>query len=426
LAQQLEAGAAAGGRVNWAKSLTTTIANWLVVGPAPTKIRDPQNSERGSSTAGVCVNEQAALGMSSFTACLRLVASTIGVLPCPVRRRGKDDLATEARDSGLWRVLNESPNADQTPVDYFEGVVISLLMRGNHYARKLKEGTRLLGLEPVRPDIVQVRRQPNGALRYQWALEGASYDLGEEDVFHIRGFGGGPVSGLGVMGLARESLGIAIAADRAAGSMFANGVRPSGALKFDKWLDDKKRKDERELIESHFVGAMNTGRPFILEGGMTWEQISLSADDAQLLQSRAWSVEEVCRWFGVPPVLIGHSKDTTAWGTGIEQLMLGFVKFTLMPYLRRIELAIGKQLLTPAERAQGLFAQFNLEGLLRGDSAARARFYETMTRIGVMSRNECRRKENLPPVDGGDEILVQSQYVPLTEAIAQAIANSQS
>jgi HK97 family phage portal protein len=109
----------------------------------------------------------------------------------------------------------------------------------------------------------------------------------------------------------------------------------------------------------------------VLEGGVTWEQISLSADDAQLLQSRGWSVEEVCRWFGVPPVLIGHSKDTTAWGTGIEQLMLGFVKFTLMPYLRRIEQAIGKQLLTPAERAQGLFAEFNLEGLLRGDSGPR-------------------------------------------------------
>jgi HK97 family phage portal protein len=410
--------------VSWVKSLTTTVSNWLVVGPSP-KVRDPQNAAaRGGSTAGVPVNDQAALGISTFTACLRLMASTVGVLPCPVRRSGSDGIATEARDAPLWRVLNDSPNADQTPVDYFEFVVISLLMRGNHYARKLKDGSRIIGLEPVRPDMVSVKRDRNGGLRYRWAFDGESYDLPEDDVFHIRGFGGGPVSGMGIMNHARNSLGIAIAADAAAGAMFANGVQPTGALKFDKWLDEKQRKDAREELASQFAGANATGKPMILEGGVTWEQISLSADDAQLLQSRGWSVEEVCRWFGVPPVLIGHSKDTTAWGTGIEQLMLGFLKFTLMPYLRRIELAIGKQLLTPAERAQGLFAEFNLEGLLRGDSAARARFYEVMTRIGVMSRNECRRKENLPPVDGGDEILVQAQYVPLTEAIAAAVAGN--
>jgi HK97 family phage portal protein len=425
LAQQLEA-RAAGGRVNWVKSLTTTIGNWLVVGAAPTKIRDPQNADRGTSSAGVSVNDQAALGISAFTACLRLTASTVGVLPCPVRQRGRDGTANEVRSAPLWRVLNDSPNADQTPVDYFEFVMISLLMRGNHYARKLRDGGRLIGLEPVRPDIVKVSREPNGSVRYRWAYDRESYDLSEDDVFHVRGFGGGPLSGMGIMQNARNSLGIAIAADQAAGSMFGNGISPSGALKFDKWLTDDQRKTARDDLVGQFVGAANAGRPLVLEGGVAWEQISLNADEAQLLESRAWSVEEVCRWFGVPPVLIGHSKDTTAWGTGIEQLMLGFVKFTLMPYLRRIELAIGKQLLSPAERASGLFAEFNLEGLLRGDSAARARFYETMTRIGVMSRNECRRKENLPPVDGGDEILVQSQYVPLTEAIAQAIANSQS
>jgi HK97 family phage portal protein len=409
--------------VSSVKSLITTISNWLVVGSAPTKIRDPQNSSlRGTPSSGVAVNDLSALGISTFMACLRLMASTVAVLPCPVRRMGGDGIATEARDSALWRVLNVSPNADQTPVDYFEFMVISLLMRGNHYARKLKDGSRLVGLEPVRPDIVTVKRQPDGTLRYRWAFDGESYDLGESDVFHIRGFGGGPVSGMGIMSHARESLGIAIAADRAAGSMFGNGARPSGALKFEKWLDPDQRKTARDELASQFIGADSTGRPMVLEGGVSWEQISMSADDAQLLQSRAWSVEEVCRWFGVPPILIGHSKDTTAWGTGIEQLMLGFVKFTLMPYLRRIEQAIGKQLLTPAERAQGHFAEFNLEGLLRGDSKARAAFYQIMTQIGVMSRNECRKKENLPPVEGGDEILVQSQYVPLADAIANAIA----
>jgi HK97 family phage portal protein len=405
------------------KSLYSVVRDYLVLGPSP-KIRDPQNAASGGSNAGVAVNDQAALGISAFFACLRLVAATIGALPLPVYRRDGQGIATEARDVPLWRVLHESPNADQTPVDYLEFLTISMLMRGDHYARKLKEGERLIGLEPVRPDIVSVKRARSGELRYTWAAEGESYDLGEAEVFHIRGFGGGPMHGLSIMAQARNSLGIAIAADQAAGAMFRNGVQPSGALTFDKFLTAEQRKDARTELAAQFGGAVESGKPMILEGGTKWEQISLNADEAQLLESRAWSVEEVCRWFGVPPVLIGHSKDTTTWGTGIEQILLGFLKFTLMPHLRRIELAISKQLLTPAERQQGLFAQFNLEGLLRGDSAARARFYEIMTRIGVMSRNECRKKENLPPVEGGDEILVQSQYVPLAEAIAAAVANN--
>lgn len=409
----------------WFQKTVTTLASWLVVGPNP-KVRDPQNSaeRNGGGSSGVCVNDQAALTVSTFFACLRLVASTIASLPLPVYRRGADGIAVEARDTQLWQVLHDSPNADQTSLDYVEFLVISMFMRGSHFARKLKEGNRLIGLEPVRPDIVTVRRLADGSLGYRWSYCGETYELGEEDVFHVRSFGGSPLGGLSVLQCARESLGIAIAADRAAGSMFANGARPSGALKFKDWLDPDKRTAARDDIDKQFTGAMNAGRPFILEGGSEWEQIGINADDAQLLESRAWSVEEVCRWFGVPPILIGHSDKQTSWGSGVEQVLLGFLKFTLTPYLRRIELAIAKQLLSPAERAQGLFAEFNVEGLLRGDSAGRAKFYEVMTRIGVMSRNEARRKENLPPVEGGDVITIQSQNISLEEAVRNAIGDA--
>ncbi len=404
----------------WQKAITT-IHDWLVVGKSP-KFRDPQNGERrGGSSAGVCVNDQAAMGVSAFFACVRLLASSIGSLPLPVYRRGNDGVAKPAPETPLYRVLHDSPNADQTPVDYVEFMVISLLMRGNHYARKLKEGARLIGLEPVRPDIVSVRRASNGSLRYRWTWDGVSYDLGEEEVFHVRGFGGGPTGGLSVISHARESLGIAIAADRAAASMFANGLRPSGQIVFDKFLSPEERAIARGELADQFVGAANSGRPFMFEGGAKFEAFTMNADDAQLLESRGWSVEEICRWFGVPPFMIGHNEKTTSWGTGIEQMLLGFQKFTLNPYLRRIEQSIRKQLLSPAERAQGLFAEFNLEGLLRADSQGRARFYETMTRIGAMTRNEVRAKENLPPVDGGDVITIQSQNVPLEQLIADSI-----
>jgi len=411
--------------VNLFQKAVTTLHDWLVVGPSP-KIRDPQNAQsRGGSASGVAVNDHAAMGVSAFFACLRLIASTIGSLPFPVLRRTSDGVVKPATDTALYGVLHDSPNADQTPVDYIEFVAISMMMRGNHFARKLKEGARLIGLEPVRPDIVTVRRATSGERRYRWTWDGKGFDLGEDDVFHVPGFGGGPMGGLSIVQYARDSLGLAIAADRAAGAMFANGARPSGALKVKEWMEEQRRKDQRAALEDNFTGAMNTGRPLILEGGMEWQQISLNADDAQLLESRGWSVEEICRWFGVPPFMIGHNEKTTSWGTGIEQMLLGFQKFTLNPYLRRIEQAVRKQLLTPAERAAGLFAEFNLEGLLRADSQGRMNFYRGMTQIGAMTRNEVRAKENLPPIEGGDVITIQSQNVPLEQLIADSAAVSQ-
>jgi HK97 family phage portal protein len=409
--------------VNWAQKTITTISNWLTVGANP-KVRDPQNAvSRTGSSSGVCVTDQSALTLSAFFACLRLISSTIGSLPFPVFRRDSQGVAQPATDLPLYKVLHDSPNADQTPVDYWEFAAISLLMRGNHFALKIKEGSRLISLEPVRPDIVSVTRNDDGSLRYRWAVGRETYDLGEEDVFHVRGFGGGPLGGLSVLSYARESLGIAIAAERAAGSMFANGARPSGVLKFKEWLDADKRPQARADIEEQFTGAVNAGRPFILEGGSEWQQISLNADDAQLLQSRGWSVEDICRWLGVPPPMIGHAGTATNWPTGVEQQMLNFRTFTLNPHLRRIEQAVRKQLLTPAERAQGVFAEFNLEGLLRADSQARVNFYRGMTQIGAMTRNEVRAKENLPPIDGGDVITIQSQNVPLDQLIAQSVAD---
>lgn len=402
----------------------TTVQRFFLDGPSP-KIRDPQNgAPRFGSSAGVSVTASSALGVSAFFACLRLISSSIAALPLPVYRRNSEGIAVEARDSQLWKVLHDSPNADQTALDYMETVSVSLLMRGDHFARKLLDGKRLIGLEPVRPDIVTVRRDSSGQIRYRWSENGQSVDLGEDEMFHVRGFGGGPLGGLSVLALARESLGIAIAADRAAGAIFRNGVQPTGALKFKEWLDAEKREIARNDLANEFSGAQNAGRPMILEGGVEWEQITLKADDAQLLESRAWSVEDVCRWFGVPPILIGHSDKQTSWGTGVEQVVLGFLKFTLTPYLRRIEQSISKQLLTPAERAQGLFAEFNVEGLLRGDSNGRAQFYHYALSDGWMTRNEARAKENLEPVEGGDVVTIQSQNIALEEAVRTAVRDA--
>jgi HK97 family phage portal protein len=374
------------------------------------------------SASGVTVTDRSALHLSTFFGCTRLLSSTIGSLPAGLFKPDASGYPTAARELPLYRVLHDSPNADQTPIDYFELLTLSLIMAGDHFALKtLDRNGETIALDPVRPDIVTVYRRDDGEIAYRWTADGEEFDLTQRDVFHVRGFGGGPLRGMSIVANARESLGIALAADRAAASMFANGARPSGALKFKDWLDADKRKDARNDINAQFAGAVNTGRPFILEGDSEWQQISINADDAQLLESRAWSVEEICRWFGVPPFMIGHSEKSTSWGTGIEQQLLGFQKFTLNPYLRRIEQAISKQLLTAQQRAQGVYAKFNIEGLLRADSMARANFYRAMTQTGVMTINECRAKEDLPPIEGGDVARIQAQNVPVDQADGLAL-----
>jgi HK97 family phage portal protein len=154
----------------------------------------------------------------------------------------------------------------------------------------------------------------------------------------------------------------------------------------------------------------------VLEGGTNWVPFTINPDDAQMLESRRFSVEEICRFFGVPPHMVGHTEKSTSWGTGLEQQTLAFQKFTLRRRIKRIEQALMKQLLTPAERARGLMIEFNLEGLLRGDSKSRADFYQSGLQNGWLTINEVRGLENKPPVAGGNVPRMQMQNVPITEA----------
>ena len=366
--------------------------------------------------AGEIVSDDTALSLSAVWACTNLLAGTIASLPLMVYRTDPQGRRTVARDHRLYRVLHDSPNYDQTAVDFWEFVSASLELWGNAYARIERTGKEVTGLHPVAPNLVSVRRLQNGSIEYRWTDEGKSYVETDATMLHIRGFGGNPLGGMSTLQFARNAFSLARAIDRSAGGMFKNGLRPSGVLTFDRWLDNEQRHQARTTLTDQFVGAANSGKPLILEGGTKWEQLTIAPEEAQMLESRGFSVEEICRFFGVPPFMIGHTEKTTSWGTGLEQQTLGFQKFTLRRRLKRIEQALEKQLLRAEDRAAGLTIEFNLEGLLRGDSAGRAAFYQTMTQIGAMTINEVRALENLEKVEGGDVPRMQSQNIPITEA----------
>lgn len=371
----------------------------------------------GQSYSGEVVSESSALALSAVWGCVNLIAGTISTLPFVVYRTNNEGEREVAKGHPLYRVLHDSPNYDQTAVDFWEWMCAAIELTGNAYARiERSDNGRISSLYPVAPQLVTVDRQEGGALRYRWTEDGQAYDLNDRNVLHIRGFGGNPVGGLSTLQFGRSAFGLAQAQDRAAGETFRNGLRPSGALTFSDWLSPENRKIAEDKLVEKYVGAQNAGRPLILEGGTKWESLTITPEDAQMLESRGFSLEEICRFFGVPPFMIGHTEKSTSWGTGIEQQTIGFQKFTLRRRLKRIEQAVSKQLLSAADRASGVTVAFNLEGLLRADTESRAAFYTSMTQIGAMTINEVRELENLPPVKGGDVPRMQMQNVPILEA----------
>lgn len=397
--------------MNWLQKAGAVIGRVL-------SIRDPQHWRNIASEphTGESVNEASVLALSAAWACVNLLAGTFGSLSCEATRPLPGGGFRQVPDHLLHRLLNESPNADQTAYDFWELAVAALELRGNFHARIARSGDRIVALTPILAPV-SARRNEQGEIRYSWTEDGRSRtDVPSSEVFHIRGFGGSPLTGLSTLTFGRHAFGLAIATDRAAGTTFANGLRPSGVLTFDSFLKPDQRKDLEEGLHTKFQGAMNAGRPMVLEGGTKWEQLALSPEDSQMLESRGFSIEEVCRFFGVPPFMIGHTEKQTSFGTGLKEQTLGFQKFSLRRRAKRIEQAIRKQLMTPLDRASGLKIKFNFEDLLRGASDERSAFYNAGLSNGWLTINEVRALEGLPPVAGGEVPRMQIQNVPITEA----------
>lgn len=365
---------------------------------------------------GQAATEGSALGLSATWACVNFWAGNIAGLPISVYRKGPLGIAVEDRSHPLFWLLHDSPNYDQSAYDFWEYMCACLELYGNAYAEIEKRADGfIVSLTPVRPDIVTVRRLGTGDLEYRWTMDGTLHVSRQDNVLHIRGFGGGPLGGLSPLQVCRSSFRSAVATDRAASSMFANGARPSGVLSTEKTLTPDQRALGEKLLQEKYVGAVNAGRPMLLDNGVKWEQLALSPDDAQMLESRQFSVEEICRVFEVDPHLVGHTSGNTQLGSSIVDQTLSLLKFKMRKRLKRIEGALQKQLLTAADRRAGVSIEFNVEGFLRADSEGRGRYYNLMK--PYMTINQVRALEGWAPVPGGDQVYRQMQDTPLNSRI---------
>lgn len=361
------------------------------------------------------ITPETALQVSSFFSCVRLIAQTVGTLPLPLYERRPGGGREVLGDHQLYRVLHDQPNADQNATTYWEGMAASLCLWGNAYSRKVRNAQGVVALQFLFAPQMVVTRERDGRLRYRYHDQGRVEELDEDDVFHVRGFGVGGDLGLSVLGYARQVLGLSRASTRAAARTYSEGMRAKGFFTMPSVMDEEQRKQAQKALVEPFSGpeAKSVG---ILEGGVKFEATNLSPKDAELLLSTRLTIEEVCRFCGVPPIMVGHaSEGQTMWGTGVEALLTQFYTTGLRPILVRIEREIGRSLILPRERGR-VYAEFNIEGLLRADATTRASLYSTYVQNGIMNRNEVRAKENLPNAGpAGDVLTVQSNLVPLDQ-----------
>ncbi|HID8403859.1 TPA: phage portal protein [Serratia marcescens] len=365
----------------------------------------------GTSSSGKVVTADKAMQLSAVWACIRLLSESVSTLPMKVYRREADGSRKLAQDHPAYQVLCRRPNLEMTPSRFMLMVVASICLRGNAFIEKKMIGRKLVALNPLLPQNMVVKRLDTGQLQYTYTEDGKKRVIPVDRMMHIRGFGLDGVCGMMPLSSGRDVFGAAIAVDESAAKIFENGLQTSGYISSKVALNKEQRERLRKYLAA-FAGSKNAGKMMVLEGDLSYQNVTMNPEDAQMLESRAFSIEEICRWFRVPPFMVGHVTKQSSWASSVEGMNLIFLTNTLRPLLVNIEQEISRCLLDSDE---DYFAEFSVEGLLRADSVGRAAYYTTALQNGWMSRNDVRRLENLPPIPGGEIYTVQLNLTPLED-----------
>ncbi|QFH70983.1 phage portal protein [Atlantibacter subterranea] len=365
----------------------------------------------GTSNSGKVVTADKAIQLSAVWACVRLLSESVSTLPMKIYERQSDGSRKLARDNPVYQLLCRRPNAEMTPSRFMLMLVASICLRGNAFVEKHFIGSKLVSLVPLLPQNMVVKRLDSGRLEYTYTENGKPRVIPERNLMHIRGFGLDGVCGMMPLSSGRDVIGSAMAVEESAAKIFEQGLQSSGFLSAEQPLNDDQRERLRGYMQA-FTGSKNAGKIMVLEGGLKYQGVTMNPEDAQMLESRAFSIEEICRWFRVPPFMVGHTSKQSSWASSLEGMNLQFLTHTLRPLLVNIEQEIARCLLGGDE---DLFAEFSVEGLLRADSAGRAAYYTSALQNGWMSRNDVRRLENMPPIEGGDIYTVQLNLTPLED-----------
>jgi HK97 family phage portal protein len=379
----------------------------------------------GQATAsGERVTATTSLALSAYYACIKVLSEDVGKLPFKVYKelspRGKEVV----RDHPAYRVLHRRPNPWMSAMTFRMTLQAHVCGWGSGYAEiQRTQGGEIEALWLIHPSrvTVLVPQASSGSVAYQVKNnDGATTLLPQESMFHIRGLGPDGLSGYSVAALGAESLGLALAAQRYGATFFANGASLSGVLEHPGELKSEAKDYLRTSWAQMYSGASNTGKTAVLEEGMKFSKISIPPEDAQFIETRQFAVEEITRWFRMPPHKIQHLLHATF--SNIEHQGLEYVTDTLMPWLILWEQEADAKLLNGDE---DLYTKHVVLGLLRGDAASRAAYYSTMFQIGGLSQNDMRELDDQNPIGpDGDVYYVPSNLTRSEDAAQGMVASS--
>ena len=359
-----------------------------------------------ANTTGVSVNAESALTFAAVWCAVRVISETIATLPCILYRKTSDDGRERMRDDPRYWLMHDEPHPEMSAVSFFESQTAHMVMQGNCYAKITESKQYPANLTIRRPDTVQPN--VNGDSVY-YEVTDPKETIYSPQMLHVAGLGGDGITGWSVVKYANQSIGGAMAGDQFAGATFGNGATPRGVMTIPTRLAKEAREQLRTEWNEIHQGADNSGKIAIMHGGMTYQPISMTNEDAQLLQSRQFSIRDIARWFRLPPHMLADLADSSV-RANIEQQAIEFIIYSLKPWLVRWQQALNRKLLGEDERRK-LYFEFLLESLLQGDSAAQAAAYSVGRQWGWLSVNEIRQRMNLPQIDGGDIYLQPANMV---------------
>ncbi|EMT6578340.1 phage portal protein [Providencia manganoxydans] len=366
--------------------------------------------------SGRKVSSQLAMQLTAVFGCVRVLAESVGMLPCSLYEQLERGNRRATRER-LNKLLSVKPNNYMTPQEFWELLIACLCLRGNFYAYKVYALGEVVELLPLDPGSVVPKLNSQWEPEYQVTFpNGESKTLSQAEIWHVRIFTLDGLTGLSPIAYAKQAIGLGLATEEHGARLFGNGAVSSGVLQTDAALSDEAFNRLKADFESNHQGLTNAHKPLILEMGLKWQQISLSAEDAQFLETRKFQLEEICRIFRVPLHLVQNTDRATF--NNIENLGIGFINYSLVPYLIRIEQRINIGLVKPSKHGV-FYAKFNTGALLRGDMKSRFDAYATGINWGIYSPNECRELEELNPRDGGDIYLTPLNMTTKPESSKQ-------
>lgn len=400
------------------------MGNWPEFSAKSTEILDTPDKiasalQSYQTVTGQSINTATALQVTTVFACIRVLAESVGMLPCKLyKTTGRTTAA--AWSHPLYRLLNVAPNNYMTAQEFWELLITCLCLRGNFYAYKNTIGGEVRELLPMDPARVTPKLGTNWEPVYRVRFpSGDVRDLGQDEIWHVRLLTLDGLTGLSPISYARQAIGLALSTEEHGMRLFTNSAVTSGILTTDQALTDTAFKRLKDDLSSNHEGLTNAHKPLVLEMGLDWKPTALNMEDSQFLATRGYQRDEICSIFRVPPNLAGNVDKMTL--NNIETFGTQFINYALMPYLTRIEARANVGLLS--EKDQGKhYVKFNAGALLRGDLKSRYESYATAINWGILSPNECREHEDLNPRDNGDLYLTPMNMTTKPEAAANANA----